>query len=484
MSCGHLFAEIIIAKSVMENYKLYDIIRSLDATEVRQLRKMLKSPFFVLREDVGMLFNTLAKYHLKGKAFPGKEQIFEKVYTDRKYDDHLLRGTMSDLFERIEEYLLIANRRAQRLQSKIVVARMYRQRQLSKCFNTAINAAEKLINRQSFRNEFYYKNLLDFQLEKMENSVRNQRTKIFNLEEVSNTMDILYLVQRLRHTCTQFTHQQVYKTDYDFGLLQHLLPIIEQDKYLSIPAVAIYYNCYRFLSDTDGAVFFQRFKTQLFKSKQLFDFHELKVLYLFAINYCIRKLNEGEKLFTREIFDLYREGVQAGYFLEHGVLSRFTYNNVVAAGILLKEFEWIEDFIVNFAGKLEEEYQPSTLSFNLARLEYSRKNYGKAMMHLQTAEYKDLVNNLICKTILMKIYYELEEYDALFSHLDSFEIYIRRGAVSDFHRKNFMNVIRFVKKIVGLPTYNKAALKKLRKEIMDTEVLSESDWLLEKLNTL
>jgi len=81
----------------------------------------------------------------------------------------------------------------------------------------------------------------------------------------------------------------------------------------------------------------------------------------------------------------------------------------------------------------------------------------------------------------MKIYYELEEYDSLFSHLDNFQIYIRRREVSDFHRKNFMNNIRFVKKLVALPQLDKISKQKLIKEIKAEEILSEKAWLLKRL---
>ena len=145
-------------------------------------------------------------------------------------------------------------------------------------------------------------------------------------------------------------------------------------------------------------------------------------MYLFAINFFIRKLNQGGKKISHEILDLYKDGLEANYFLENGMLSRFTFNNIVAAGIFTEEFDWLEKFIETYSEKLETEYRDSTVSFNLARLEYKRENYGKAMLHLQKVDSKDLVNNLISKTLLMRIYYELEEYDSLFSHLDSFQV--------------------------------------------------------------
>jgi hypothetical protein len=467
--------------SQAENYKLYETIQTLDKREIRQIKRVLQSPFFVLRNDVGQLFEILVKYHLKGKAFPKKEVIFEKVFPEKTFDYALLRGTMSDLFELIEEYFLIQKRRNGKLKTRHLLAEIYRERKLPKAYQSVVKKTATILERQSLRNEFYYQQLLDFQLEEMNFKVKNQRTKDFNLGAISETIDIVFLVQKLKHACTQITHQQVFKTEYDFGLLPHLLPIIAEEKYLKIPAVAIYYYCYRFLTDEKGTVFFEKFKTTLFQNKSLFDVLEMKELYLFAINFCIRKLNQGKRNFSHEILELYKDGLEANYFLENGMLSRFTFNNIVAAGIFMEEFDWLEKIIENYSEKLEEEYRDSTVNFNLARLEYTRKNYGKAMLHLQKVGSKDLVNNLISKTLLMRIYYELEEYDSLFSHLDSFQIYIRRREVSDFHRKNYMNAIRLVKKLVAMPELDKETKEALKKEIEEEEILTEREWLLSKV---
>jgi len=57
---------------------------------------------------------------------------------------------------------------------------------------------------------------------------------------------------------------------------------------------------------------------------------------------------------------------------------------------MLEEFKWLEDFIPSHSKNLEEDYREPTVSFNFARLEFHRKNFEEAILHLQNAEYKDL----------------------------------------------------------------------------------------------
>jgi len=463
-----------------KKYKLYEALTALDKSEVGQITKMLSSSFFVRRKDVQRLFEFLTPFALKAKVFPAKEIVFRKVFPSKPFDYALLRGTMSDLLEMIEEYLLIQYRRTNKIESRLQLTEIYRKRDVSKCYQASVRKTGNLLDDQPLRNAYYYQQLLYFHNEKMNFQMNNQRTKNFNLSELSETLDILYLVRKLKHSCKQLSHQQVFKTEYDYGLLHHLLPVIEQPKYLKIPGIAIYYYCFRFLSEEDGRPFFKKFKTILKDNKPIFESSELKVHYLSAINFCIRKLNQGHTEFRREIFDLYQDGLAANYFIENGNLSRFTFNNIVAAGIQLKEFEWLEIFIQNFAPSLEEEYRATTVHYSRARIAFTQKNYDAALLHLQSAEYKDIVITLIAKSTIMKIFYEQKEFDALFSHLDSFQIYIRRREVSDFHRNNYMNVIRMVKKLVKLLGTKKERAK-LRQEILSEDILSERKWLLDKV---
>lgn len=208
---------------------------------------------------------------------------------------------------------------------------------------------------------------------------------------------------------------------------------------------------------------------------------ETKDLYLLAINFCIRKLNEGDDSFSNEVWDFFDKGLKAGFLLENNQLSRFTFNNIVASGIKIKAFKEVEEFITNYEDKLEVSHRKSTISLNYARLEFSKKNYTQTMTFLQTADFKDLVNNLIAKTMLLKIYYELKEFDLLEAHLDSFSVFIRRRDVSAFHQINYLNIIKVTKKLIRLNPFIKKEKQLLKEEISATEVLTERSWLLEQL---
>ncbi len=465
----------------MENL-LINLFKSLKKEEIRQLKKYVRSPVVTHREDIARMFNCLADHFYKGKDFANKEILYAETYPNEKYEDQKLRSTMSDLHKIIEEFLVWRIVKEDDTERSLLLLKCFRQRNQQKHFKKMQQRLLKKQTTQPLRNPDYYDGQLRYQAELAKFQAANQRAGNLHLQEIGDTMDILYLSRKLRHACTQLSHRAVYKTDYDFGLLNEWVSSLEKSVYLKVPAVALYYYCYRFLTEKYSQEYFRKFRESLSLHQQHFPQDELKDLYRAAINFCIRKLNEGNSVFTLEGWELFQEGLKNDIFTENGQLSRFTFDNIVGFGLRLKKHAAVEDFIEKYQMQLSESYRENTVKFNFARLEYDRKDFDKAVHYLQTFQPMDLVNQLISRTLLLKIYYESDEFDLLESHLDSFRLFIRRREVSDYHRTNFQNIIGFVRKQLALPLGDRREREKLRKAIEAEAILTEREWLLGNLN--
>ncbi|HFC00061.1 MAG TPA: hypothetical protein ENJ53_04570 [Phaeodactylibacter sp.] len=89
------------------------------------------------------------------------------------------------------------------------------------------------------------------------------------------------------------------------------------------------------------------------------------------------------------------------------------------------------------------------------------------------------------RLMLLKTYYELKEFDALESLLDSYRIYlIRNKLISKKVRQQLMNGIRFTRKLASLAPYDKAGLQKVKNQIDSCKALAAKKWLLEKVAEL
>jgi len=453
----------------------------MEKAEWRRLKKFLRSPYVTHREDIFRMYECLASSLYKGNALPDKQALHQYTYPTEHFNAQRLRNTMSELHQFVENFIVWEAIQKNNPGKHLTLSAFYRQRNLSKHFRRNAQKLKKTLETQSLQDPEYFQNLLDFQIEDAQFQATHKRTNKLNLQEIDHTMDVLYLSRKLRHACTLLSHRAVYQTDYDFGLLREWIDVIEGSDFLDLPFIAIYYYCYRYLTESYSQEYFQKFREELSAHKNQFSKEELKDLYRAAINFCIRKLNEGSLAYAREGWELFREGLKAEIFIENGQLSRFTFDNIVGFGLRLKEFAAVNGFISDYQHYLDDNYRSGTVAFNLARLEYERRDFSRALTYLSSSIPKDLVNQLISKTLSIKIYYELEEFDLLAAHLDSFRSFIRRNEVSDYHRKNFQKIIYYTQKIMALAPFDAAEKEKLITAIKEEHILTEREWLLQKL---
>ena len=144
----------------------------------------------------------------------------------------------------------------------------------------------------------------------------------------------------------------------------------------------------------------------------------------------------------------------------------------------------MENFIHDYQSFLEEKFRKDIVQFCLARLHYERKEYDAALQICSQADYKDILMNLYSRSLMMKIYYQQQEFDALESYLESFRNYVVRKKVLAYHKTNYKNIIRITKKLLKTNPYSPKEKDKLRKAIESTNPLTERTWLLEQLDEM
>jgi len=463
----------------MQNSRLFNLIKTLDNKEIKEIKQFLASPFFNRRVEVQQLFNYLSEYLTFHQYAPSKEKAFLKIKGKAiSYDDQQMRLWMSFLLKAIEKYLVHKAFFEEDIKTKTKLAEIYRQRNLPKHLEKSLRELATLQQKHPFRNAAYYNDDFQIQMEQYRFTSTNKRMSELNLQQMSDSLDIAYLSQKLRQSCLAISHQAVYKTEYHFGLLAEIIRYIEQEDLLKIPVVAVYYYVFQTLAKPEEGEYFRTFKDILVEHGPMFPLEELGDLYILAINFCIRRYNKGDRRFLQEEFEIYQEGLKQQLFLKNNKLSRFTYRNVVTVGLVLEEFEWVEHFITAYKNLLDAAYQESMYSFSRACLEYSRKNYDAALQLLQKSPYKDLLLNLAAKTVMLKIFYELDELDLLDAHLEAMRTFIRRKKIMGYHQENYLKLISFTKKLMDCNPYDKGELSKLQKEIDATKSIAEKDWLL------
>jgi tetratricopeptide (TPR) repeat protein len=205
-----------------------------------------------------------------------------------------------------------------------------------------------------------------------------------------------------------------------------------------------------------------------------------------ALHYCTGQLNQGNRVFLQEYFDVFEDAINKEVFIIQGELAPWRLNNVVGVALRLGKLEWAEAFIEAHKQYLPTETRINTYTFNLARVYRYQKKYDKVLATLRNIEYEDIGYNLISKAMLTITYYELAEFDTLDSLLESFRVFLNRHKnIPQQTRKIYLNLIKYTRRMTRLGPTDKAGVTALMEEItLEKANIVNHEWLLEKLSIL
>ncbi len=466
----------------MKKTKLYRILYIFSAWETKRLLQFLASPFFNRRKELYEFARLITQ---KDRVNFEKKHLWKCLFPQKEYDETQMRLQISRLFKLVEQYLACRNFLEKEEEVQINLAQAYRQFNKETHFKKTIEKTKERLEKQAIKDLHYLQMAYELEVEQYDYIISQKRDTDTNLQKISHLFDAYTIAGKLKQACLLHSHQAVYKKEYDTGLLQLVIEYVEANShFLEIEAIAVYYYCYKAITDINNEKYFYLLRQLIDEHKEKFRVNEIRDIYLLAINYCIKRLNTGDNFYIRECFELYRKGIAQDFLLENNIIDASAFRNTVSLALRLKEYKWVEEFLETYKDKLHQKYRTSTYQYNLAKLRYELKQYQEAMKILVQIDSEDYLMNLGARTLLLKIYYELEEFDALDSLLQSMRSYLNRKDVIGYHKDHYKNIISFTYKLMKLSSYDKGEREKLRSLILNATIRSERDWFLKQIEKI
>lgn len=464
----------------MQDSKLILLLKTFTKEDWRWFRKFLLSPYFNNRAELIVLFDYLRVLSPDFKETGlKKEKVFKKIFPDQSFKEKELSYTMSYLLTQAEQFL--TQRRIEtstpRMNNYLLDALV--DRNLDKHYNFHYQKfSNQLDHYKSTHTDFY---LLKYQLNEIANihfDNQNLRRNDYQLQSTYDSLNQFYFLNILKHSCELLTRQKVYGGHYKFSFTELIVDYLNQQEEIA-PLILIYLQIYSFLKEEHTESDFDKLKTLFQKFQSSIPTEEKRLITLRVLNHCAFQINQNRntEYFTKQSLDFYINGIEEGFLLTKGFLSPWTFKNVVRHGLNIKKYDFTDDFIQTYHKKLETEFQNDALHYNLADLHYRKKEYPTAQTHLIQVQFSDIFYTLGAKVMLLKIYYETDEIEALFALVASFSIYIRRNKkISDEFRAAFMSFNSLLSQIIRA---TKDKIPPIIEKINDTKQLTDRRWLLE-----
>ena len=472
--------------------KLLSLLATFSKHDLNSFKKFINSPFHNEQTELVQLFDIIDIYFRASdkekKANPlEKHRVWKAIFDKKPYQDVRLRRLCSDLIKLIYSFLAYTNFQKQDFSEQLNLLNALNKPSLKKHFDSTLSQIQQAVEKKQLRNAIYHLSSYNTHY-KLFNSTKDSRAKIAlfdSLETADYHLESYYIIKKLENYCDYLSYKSVISINTEIVLPPDFLNYVENSIFIKEPAIKAYFLVANMLLTPEEEVFFFHLKEHLEKNTSRFTLQELDIFYINLKNYCIAKSNKGETAYFSRLFEIFQTLLKEKIILKDGTISSQNYKNIVTVGLLVKEYEWVENFIPKYKNYLPKEHRENALTYNLAKVYFSQKKYNQVIEQLREVEYKSHVYALGGKLILLKTYYELSEFIALDSLIDSFRIYIRRNKIiSKEVKQQYLNLLRFVKKISRAIPGDKKALEKIRLQIDKCKALAGKKWILEKVEEL
>ncbi|MGB0861963.1 MAG: hypothetical protein ACPG19_12060 [Saprospiraceae bacterium] len=479
----------------MVNNKLVSMFETFSKYELNRFRKYLISPFFNENEKIVLLFDLLDE-HLRNnlEQIQKKEDWYDfarlawtKIYERKAYDDVKFRRLCSDLTKLGQDFIGYKEYELQPLTQYNHTLTALNERNLNKHFLAVERKARTVDKKERYRNAGSFLENFRLEYERHNYLERNAARHSFQGNQVQADfyLDCYYWSNKLKMHSESLNNRTILNIDADINLINDLLEQVQGSRLIKVPAIAIYYHIIMTFQGEDTEKHFTELITLIEKHGHQFPQGELRSIYVFAQNYCIRKINTGQLMYYEQLFSIYKALLEREIIFNKKELSSSNYKNIVTVGLFVKQFDWIEEFIYKYNQKLPKAYRNSSLNYNLANLFFNKAEYDKVIEQLQQMEYKDAFDGLSSRWLLLKTYYELSEINAFEALTDSFSIFIRRNkSLSDRNKGKYLNAVRFISKIMKISYSGERAYDNLHRQLLEAKVIIDKRWLLKKLENI
>lgn len=458
------------------------LFQSLTEKECIRFKKFLQSPYFNQRADVQRLFDLLREAQKSGAFLGTKEDFYKKLYPGEAYDNLRFNLLLNWFSARVEQFLSVEELRNDPLHDHLLRCCAFRKRGLGRHFEDNARHLAREIEASPSRDADFW--LLAYRLQKeiFAHWIVARHGGQSNLPQVTGALTNFFLLENIKWSGTAQSLQTLAGEPLPpVPLAAESLALAAATPAADNPPLALMYAGYRALQEPENEACFRQLKELLAAHVHLFQPAESRDLFMTAINFAIRRHNRGERAYTREAFDLYRQALEKGILLENGVLPQYTYINILNLAKLTGEHEWARVFLEKHRDALPEADRDNTYRYAKAVLHFRSSDYRAVLELLREVDFPDVFINIDARKMLLRSYYELGEWLPLTSLLDSFKAFLRRRKDLGYHRESYLNLLKFTQKLVKTAGAGAAKRRALVEKIRQTPAVAERDWLLEKL---
>ncbi|CAN5525604.1 hypothetical protein BH10BAC5_BH10BAC5_27920 [soil metagenome] len=441
----------------MENSKLIQLFKSFTKSEMKDFGKFIRSPYFNESPQLVEFYELLKKSHPEyPEGSVAKKKIFKKLYpAEKTYDDKKIRSRTNLMLQLAEEFLLQIEIKKDEITSGRFILSQYSQRKLEPHFNNKYKQINEDIQYSEIINNRYF---LDRYL--LMKAKRNfyeftkpigKREEYFKEFAEESEMLVDYSVMKLIKYYVVMKYDQGF-LDYPFdsSFMQKVLEYAEENKYSGYPIFEIFKNLIRLEVKDFDETLFKETRQFFYKNVKQIENSDAILIITELYNIATKYFYAGNNKFVKEPFEIVSQMVNLDlYPVENGYMAERQYLDTVYTALAAKENEWAEKFVNDYRIKLNPDIRENAFNFSLSLIELIKENYTKALEGFAKVKVDDFYYYMRIKYNRLRIYFEIDEFDLIYTEIDSFSHYLSTNSLlpEDIRERAF-RFLSFFKRLI------------------------------------
>ncbi|HMQ70150.1 MAG TPA: hypothetical protein PKA90_08690 [Ignavibacteria bacterium] len=478
----------------MTDTNLIRLLCTFTKPEFRDFGTFVNSAYFNREKVLMNLYSILKKYHPEFKAEKlKKEKVYSKLFSGKKYNDALMRNTISDMLKLAERFLKNIHFEEQKFYGQYLLLKELTNRKQNTLFRTNFKLADKFLDSEEPRDEIYYQNKFLLEDEWRRNHVVNSSKILFetdNLDKQSQSLHVYYITEFIKLYAI-LLNQSKYTFDYkfDFALFEAVREYLEKNfsKYSSFPYINVFYNCVK-LYLTGEEKYFNELKLQIKRHFRVLTLTDRKNIFIVLIKHCDEQIMKGNLEFSDEKFRILQDFIITKAYLEgNNFMAHYIYEIVADNAIECRKFEWAEQFLIKYKEDVLEKFRENSFNICMGELLFSKGEFAGSLEVLSHYIPLNVKERIRLNVLLLKIFYNTGNEGSFSSLIRSSKKYIiRNKTVQESSKTQFANFLKFSDKLFKIK-YDKKLhheLRMLTVNIQSCNELVSKKWLSEEVRLL
>lgn len=479
----------------MLHRKLLEVVSHLTASEKKQLRLFLASPYFNNTTNAGeivRLYDYIILHDAKEESQMDKEVVFRIFFPNEQFQEHAktpLDALASELFGLVRRFLaqIESEKENREIAEHLALARFYRKFAFEERFWQTMRVLRKIQQDNPLRDVQYF--LKQFQIEDEEQSFRGMHNTFedgLNLSAVHQNLDLHYSIMKMEFICAleyqkRFTPMENPPTLF---MVDSILKLSEDGAPFDTPLNQIYLLLFKLLQNPESKDTFKAWERLLLQNEPLISVERYKSLMTYYRFFLHQKYSKsGDEFSRRQIFNINCQHLEKGYFYFDDLIPFTAFRNLVMFALIIGEFDWVKKFLDSHPPERigGTRYPAEIHSLNFAEYYFYLKKYEDAEEKLVHRPFENPSVGILADMLLVKIYYETQN-ELLDFRMKALDQKVRRAKLSRETKNRYYNFLKKLDKVVkyGGQTKNPKRAR-LIGEIKTTPEIVAREWLLEKL---